>query len=155
MGNALDSRSQFQGGYIYVKTDKPFYYPGSKVYGKIYIRTEVALDASFLEIKVKGKEKASFVRTETYQDGDQSRTRHIKEKLHRKILEFKGTCFTFQQPYLNPGDYTIPFEFDLPAHLPASIAYHNRGHHAKPKAFLKYTVLATIHTHQHKKMKYK
>ena len=77
---------------------------------------------------MKGKEKASFWREEHYEDEGEQRTRHIKEKLHRKILEFKGTCFTFQQPYLNPGDHTIPFEFNLPAHLPASIAYHNRGH---------------------------
>ena len=70
MGNALDHRSQFQGGYIYVKTDKPFYYPGTTVYGKIYIRTEVPLDAKYLELKVKGKEKASFWREESYQDGD-------------------------------------------------------------------------------------
>jgi hypothetical protein len=37
MGN-IDSRAQFEGGYIYVKTDKPFYHPGNVVFGKIYIR---------------------------------------------------------------------------------------------------------------------
>ena len=125
------------------------------MYGKIYIRTEIPLDAKFLEIKVKGKEKASFWREESYEHDGERRTRHIKEKLHRKILDFKGICFTFMQPYLNPGDHTIPFEFTLPQHLPASIMYHNRNHHNKPKCHIKYSILATIHTHQHKKMKYK
>jgi len=68
MGNMIDSRSAFQGGYIYVKTDRPYYYAGDIVYGKIYIRTSVPLNAKKLEIKVKGKEKASFWRTETYTD---------------------------------------------------------------------------------------
>ena len=71
MGN-IDSRSKFQGGYLYVKTDKPFYYPGDTVYGKIYIRTEVPMSPRNLDIYVKGKEKASFRYTETvhHRDGD-------------------------------------------------------------------------------------
>ena len=27
MGNTIDPRAQFEGGYLFVKTDKPFYYP--------------------------------------------------------------------------------------------------------------------------------
>lgn len=42
MGN-IDSRAKFDGGYLFVKTDKPFYYPNNTVYGKIYIRAEVPL----------------------------------------------------------------------------------------------------------------
>jgi len=38
MGNQMDSRSQFDGGNLFVKTDKTFYYKGETVYGKIYIR---------------------------------------------------------------------------------------------------------------------
>jgi hypothetical protein len=60
MGN-IDSRAKFDGGYIYVKLDRPYYYPGNKVYGKIYIRTEVPLEPSHIEIYVKGKEKCGYV----------------------------------------------------------------------------------------------
>ena len=42
MGN-IDSRAKFDGGYLFVKTDKPFYYPNNVVYGKIYLRAEVPL----------------------------------------------------------------------------------------------------------------
>ena len=98
MGN-IDSRACFEGGYIYVKTDRPYYYPGNVVLGKIYIRTDVPMMASHLEIKVRGKEKASFLRRETYTTGEgediEFHERVIKEKLHKKILEFKGNCFTF------------------------------------------------------------
>lgn len=64
MGNTgsqeIDQRSKFNGGYLYVKTDQPYYYKGNTVYGKIYIRTEVPMNANVLEIDIKGKEKASF-----------------------------------------------------------------------------------------------
>ena len=142
MGN-IDSRACFEGGYVYVKTDKPYYYPGNVVLGKIYIRTEVPMSAANLEIRVRGKEKASFLRRETYHTGEgenrQTHTRVIKEKLHKKILEFRGSCFTFQGP-LMPGDYTIPFEFKLPDCLPSSIMYNNKHHHDKPKAVVKYSI---------------
>mgnify|MGYP001130190496 CR=1 FL=1 len=59
MGN-IDSRSCFDGGYLFVKTDKPFYYPGQQVLGKIYLRLERPMHPSHLEIKVTGKEKNSF-----------------------------------------------------------------------------------------------
>lgn len=66
MGNSLDKRAQFNGGYLYVKTDRPYYYPGNSVLGKIYIRTMVPMMAQHIEIKVKGNEKASYYRTETH-----------------------------------------------------------------------------------------
>lgn len=59
MGNGLDSRAQFDGGYLYVKTDRAFYYKGDVVYGKIYIRCMREMPANYLEIDVKAKEKAS------------------------------------------------------------------------------------------------
>ena len=62
MGNSIDSRAGFDGGYIFIKTDQPFYYPGNTVTGKIYIRADKVLDADYLEIKVKGKEKCSWWR---------------------------------------------------------------------------------------------
>ena len=39
MGN-IDSRSKFDWGYLYLKTDREYYYPGNTVFGKIYIRCE-------------------------------------------------------------------------------------------------------------------
>ena len=48
-------------GYLYVKTDRPYYYAGNTVYGKIYIRVNSCLEAKCLEIKLKGKMKNSFI----------------------------------------------------------------------------------------------
>lgn len=158
MGN-IDSRAQFEGGYLYVKTDRPYYYPGNKILGKIYIRTMVPMNAKQVEIKVKGKEHASYWRTETHthrnNDGStRTETRHVKERFKRKILEFKAPCFTFQGP-LNPGDYTIPFEFTLPANIPSSMMYKNPNHRDKPSAKIKYSIRAVVDTHDKKVLKYK
>ena len=149
MGN-IDGRSKFHGGYLYVKTDKPFYYPGDKVLGKIYIRAETLLEASTLELRIKGKEKCSYWydHTEHYTDGDgnrRTRTHRRKASYHHNIMDYRAICFTFQGP-LNPGDFTIPFEFDLQPQLPASIMWARKDHRDKPKAQVKYSVKARLQT---------
>lgn len=60
MGNQIDQRAKFDGGYMYLRTDKPFYQSGDVVNGKIYLRTEVAIKAQHLQVRVNGKEQASF-----------------------------------------------------------------------------------------------
>ena len=94
MGNSIDSRASFAGGYIFIKTDQPFYYPGSTVTGKIYIRADKVLDADFIEIKVKGKEKCSWWRQDQIEDQDGNvQTLDIKEKMNKMILDYRGNCF--------------------------------------------------------------
>ena len=152
MGN-IDSRAQFEGGYLYVKTDRPYYYPGNKVLGKIYIRTTVPMNAKQVEIKVKGKEHASYWRARE-NDGTTNRARQVKERFKRKILKFKAPCFTFQEP-LSPGDFTIPFEFTLPENIPSSMMYKNPNHNNSPSAKIKYSIRALVNTHDNKVLKYK
>lgn len=134
MGN-IDSRACIEGGYMYVKTNQPFYHPGNTVYGKIYIRADQVIDAKWLEIKIEGKEKSSF--KYTHQDGDRTETR--KAKAEKKIFDFRGSAFNFET-HLNPGDFTVPFEFTLPARIPASILFHNKRVFASPKCKIRYSV---------------
>ena len=56
MGNTIDKRSEFDGGYLFVKSERPFYYPGETVTGKIYIRLMKPMFPRTLDIHVKGKE---------------------------------------------------------------------------------------------------
>jgi hypothetical protein len=109
------------------------------------------MDASHLELRIKGKEKCSYWydHTVTYRDGNgntQTRTERRKKSFWAMIMNYKATCFTFQGP-LNPGDYTIPFEFDLPGSLPASMMWKRRDHRDRPKATVKYSAKARIITH--------
>lgn len=119
----------------------------------------VPMNPSFLEIYVKGKEKASFKYrdTITHRDGDGgTRTEHIDrwEYVSKKILQFKGNCFTFQGA-LAPGDYTIPFEFKLPNNVPASMLFENRQNHNEPVVKIKYTIQAILNMQDRSVLKYK
>jgi hypothetical protein len=60
MGN-VDSRSKFDSGYFIVQTDKPFYSPGEVVTANIYMRISRPLDATHIDLEIKGKEKVSFL----------------------------------------------------------------------------------------------
>lgn len=56
-------------------------------------------------------------------------------------------CFTFNAPII-PGDYIIPFEFELPANIPASILWHDsRDWHKNPSCEVNYSITATLITH--------
>jgi hypothetical protein len=116
------------------------------------------MDAKNLEIKISGKEKASFLRRETehYHESGERKSRQVtrKEKCFRNLIDVKAHCFTFGSQ-LMPGDYTVPFEFTIPSHLPASIMYQNRQHTDKPKAFIAYYVKAKIENHDRTYLKYK
>lgn len=144
MGN-IGGRGKFEGGYIFVKYDKPFYYPGNTVYGKIYIRTEVPMSPKHVEIEVSGIEKCSYMK-----GSGKHRRRHYNT---RQSIEFKGKCFTFTGA-LNPGDYTIPFEFALPENMPASMMWDRYDIHDSPKATVKYHCEATLVTQENTECKY-
>lgn len=81
----------------------------------------------------------------------------IKRKVNKEFLHFSAPCFTFGVPTLMPGDYVIPFAFQLPHQIPSSMFYKTpHGHHKKAMAKVKYHVKAVVHTaHAHQNMKYK
>lgn len=55
------ARSRFDYGYMCIQTDKPYYLPGEMVTGKIYMRGTSPFHAQRVDIRVEGKEKASFI----------------------------------------------------------------------------------------------
>ena len=125
-GVGIDPFSRFKGGYLYVKTDKPYYYPGNVVLGKIYIRAENEMAPASLMIKVRGTESSSYRKRITTTTGEgaekKSKSEMIKIGYWKDLINYDGCCFTFNGP-LMPGDYTIPFEFTLPEYAPASIIW--------------------------------
>lgn len=65
-----DNRCNFESGKIQVQTEYPFYEPGNNVKGKIFIHIDREVYAQFIEIEVKGQEKAAFTRFWMEQEGD-------------------------------------------------------------------------------------
>jgi hypothetical protein len=55
---------------------------------------------------------------------------------------------------LNPGDYTIPFDFTLPTNIPGSIVWDKLNIYNDPAAVVMYGIKAEIVTHNNEKMKY-
>ena len=103
------------------------------------------MNVSEVLLKVKGKEKVSFVDVEyeTVRDfGGEERTeaRDVKRKNDHEFVKFSAPCFNFSTSELDPGDYSFPFAFQIPGGLPSSILYTNKKHDKKPKAKVKYTV---------------
>ena len=124
-------RAAFKGGYLFVKTEQPYYYPGNVVFGKMYIRCEVPMMADKLNILIEGCEEGAFTWersytvTDTDADGNstsRTETETVYEHFHRTILDSKFLCFTFGGA-LQPGDYTVPFEFTLPSTCPSSVSF--------------------------------
>ena len=60
MGALSQTNSKFDGGQIFVKLDRPYYYPGNQVFGKVYISCQKMVPAKNLEILIKGKEKVEW-----------------------------------------------------------------------------------------------
>jgi hypothetical protein len=128
-----------------IQTAKAVYYPGEVVTGNIFLRTNVPLEVSQIELDVQGKEKVSFVTRE-----NRDNEWHDDKHKHKKILwQFKQPCFTFSVSHLAPGDYAVPFSFSLPAKIPSSLYYKNKHIQAKPKACVKYHIRASLKNHHH------
>ena len=69
-------------------------------------------------------------------------------------MQYRATCFTFMTP-LGPGDYTIPFEFDLPNDIPATIMWEKPDSLYKPYCSVKHSIKAELYTQDNKKLKFK
>ena len=154
MGNE-HSRAKHKKGYLACQTAKPYYYPGEMVNGTIYLRTFEHMEARHIMIKVKGQEKTKWYDEVTRHE--ENEVKHELEKRHsdKKIFEFSAPVFTFATPVLEPGDYAIPFAFQLPSHLPSSILF-KRDTRRKPKAKVKYTIKTVLNCQDsHDEMKYK
>lgn len=114
-----DTRCNFPKGRIQVQTEFPFYEPGNIVNGKIFIEALQPLQATHIEIEVKGGEKAAFTRF--WNDGDQERSERVK--YNHKFAHYKMRVFEIPGHFLNPGSYSVSFTFALPLGMPSSIYY--------------------------------
>eukprot|EP00347_Sterkiella_histriomuscorum_P001387 403372231 len=159
MGN-IDSRAKFDCGHFIVQTDQPFYSPGEVATARIYMRINRPVDATHIDLEIKGKEKASFLvqMSRQIQDGDQVRheTYWEKKKARKELLDAKQPVFVFPGGNLLPGDYVIPIQFTLPKNIPSSMFFKNKHSQRKPKAQVKYTICCKMQTRSDKhEMKYK
>ena len=151
-----DKRTQFPKGKIQVQTQYPFYEPGNTVVGVIYIEIMEAVEASHIELEIKGGEKCGFIRHYTTQNGDETVHHADKLKHKKKFLEYKNRVFDIQGGVLAPGIYQVDFQTELPHNIPSSLQFKHKHSREEPKAKVKYYVKATLKTNnKHDEMKFK
>ena len=134
-------------GEIYLKTDKTSYYPGETVTGHIHLNLIIEYPGNHLFVKFKGKEIVHIVRLEPRGN----HAEYIKYSDKNNIT--KKNMLAHKWETLPIGQYTIPFSFMLPHHLPAS--FYQQGN--KYLAFLEYQLEAFIQPNNNTdpKIKYK
>ena len=128
--------------------------------GIIYIEILEPVQASHIELEIKGGEKCSFIRhyTETVHRDGEAHIEHRTEKCKhsKKFLEYKNRVFDIQDGVLNPGVYSVEFATVLPDKIPSSINFKHKHSREEPKAKVKYYVKAKLHgADKHDDMKYK
>lgn len=148
----------FDGGYLFIKTENPYFYPGNLVQGKIHVRITSQMNATGLDMNINGMEIAKFIRRVRKSTGSGKNRKHktviYHERYTKPQMNYSARVFTFAEP-LMPGDYEFTFEFTLPPVLPASIIYHNMGHHDRPEADIQYWIEATIENQDQSCLYYK
>ena len=124
--------------------------------GSIYMRVgPMGCPSKDVLLEVKGVEKVSWIDRVARQQDGRTEWDNVKRKGKKEILHYKQPCFTFSVPTLMSGDYTIPFQFQLPQGIPSSIMFQGTGQ-KKPKAKVKYCIKAVLQDHSNKAMmKYK
>jgi len=144
-GKTYQDTSQY--GQIYLQTDKTAYYAGETVTGTIFLNLISNYPGNQLFLKFKGKEVVHMVKLE--QRGDHQE--NIKYFDKNDIM--KQTTLVHSWETLSPGQFSIPFSFLLPPHLPPS--FYQQGH--RYFAFLEYKLEAFLQPRQDTdpKMKYK
>mgnify|MGYP000872290408 CR=1 FL=1 len=96
---------------IFIELDKPFYYTGEYVQGKVHIHAKAALSYTNLYLHYENKEYCRW--SETY---GRSTVTYVGKKQN-----FADEFILHQFPGGIPqGQYTFPFGFQLPAGLPGS-----------------------------------
>jgi len=132
MGKTIEKNANFKNGMFYFVTDKNFYQPGETVTGDIKMRFTKAMDPKNIMIEVKGRERVKY--TGLSKD---IRANDVYQK--SRIMDKSEVVYT-SKGVKQPGDYTVPFTFKLPAKCPSSFNY------MEDQSMLKKVKLAKCHS---------
>lgn len=119
-------QSKLQYGNLFIQTDKSTYFGGDTVTGKVYLNLLMPYPGNQLNLKLKGKEYAAFLQTESKSqqvtENGMTVTKQVDVDVpyedKRDIIKLLVPMYSWA--VLMPGQYTIPFSFMLPQDLPSS-----------------------------------
>jgi hypothetical protein len=169
--------SKVTEGGILIELEKPYYYPGELVLGKLYLNfhqnfsshgVELGLEVeefgSFKEQKRRGNRHSNNIITSeqnhnhdrnhnhnTNINHNNSNQWYSKLRFGKRIL-FKSSqiIINFQNNLVYSGQYVYPFSFMLPPNLPGSFEYYDHEN----AAYIKYLIQAkTLSSHSNNHIK--
>ncbi|KAG2520125.1 hypothetical protein BBO99_00005721 [Phytophthora kernoviae] len=122
MGKLAKAFGLDKKGKIGLAVEKPSYIAGELVRGTIYVDIHESIACDALVLKVTGKEKVEFthIRREI-RDGESvgvEQRDHVSRD--KEFFKQKLVIFDTQGQNYEPGRYTYPFQYQLPAELPGA-----------------------------------
>ena len=152
-----DSRSKFEHGNIILQTDKPYYAPGEFVTGKIYLYLQQEFPGDKLELEIYGNEKVEWIvkktkrhdkvtldiRPEFMYEHDIWGNRYLRVKDKQLILSYTYPIYQFVGGVALAGQYTFPFQLQLPKDAPSSCNYTNYNE-SESMGQIKYSLKASL-----------
>ncbi len=139
MGSGASKGKRYQEshqyGELYLQTDKTTYQPGETVTGTIYLDITSQYPGHQLFLKLKGREIVHFLKKH-----GSGKNWHYTEYSETKEVIKQNTLVYSWDASVPQGQFTIPFSFLLPSHLPASFYQHEY----KLLAFIEYQLEAFL-----------
>lgn len=126
-----------------IQFDQPFYYPGNVVTGTINLNIVDSISSRGVELTIKCDEGVKVIESvpRTIDEKGKLRTEFHKEEKKDKQTLFKNTNFLPNfQSNIGRGQYSYPFSFVIPNHLPGSFEYYTE----EISAYIKYQVKVKI-----------
>ena len=137
---------------MFVELNKPYYYPGERVTGNVYVNIQQAWGTRGIDFQIKTKEFIRYIervkkpfkrqrknpqtkKMETYTAYEYVNVERRDEKTLYKFSNLLTQC---NGNIFNIGQYCYPFEFTIPPNLPGSFEYYDKD----SSACITYTVKA-------------
>jgi len=130
----MGRESMSRYGNFGIHLDSLNYSPGDQVNGVIYLDCHLDFPASFVTLKLEGKEKTKWWDSRQVYNGTDSngntqyRTEWYPVYNYHRCYRYKFPIASFKGAFIPKGNYEVPFSFKLPNSLPSTFRkewYHN------------------------------
>ena len=151
------SSKTVEGG-ILLELEKPYYYPGELIVGKIYLNFQQNFASDGIYLTLEGEEFVSFKQRKTRKsqrninyenntNNNQTKS-YIKTRTGKKIIyKQEQLIIPFRDSMIYSGQYIYPFSFMLNPSLPGSFEYYDEQNSAYIKYILDVKVQSKVSDH--------
>lgn len=115
-----DSKQKPTHGALFIEMNEVTQIAGQMMYGIVHLDLWKPYTAHVLKIELEGVEKTKWVKKERH-----GKHKHFKKHRGKNtIISISHPLHNFQGNMAQPGQYSFPFNFQLPAWLPSSFIFY-------------------------------